>query len=140
MASTDSVAVDAHALIWYLFDPEALSTTAADLIETAAAADGIVVPAISLLEVVYLAEKSDRGITAANLDDLLGAVGVADSPFVVAPFDVSVAKAARATGQQDLGGAGAVIGDELVTRHNSERIALAAGRLKSAPVREDFGV
>jgi PIN domain nuclease of toxin-antitoxin system len=50
--------VDTHTLIWYVVNDQRLSSAAkTTILNTAAAGDSVFVPAISLVEIVYLIEK-----------------------------------------------------------------------------------
>ena len=50
--------VDTHTLIWYVVNDQRLSRAAkTTILTTAAAGDSVFVPAISLVEIVYLIEK-----------------------------------------------------------------------------------
>lgn len=53
-----SVVVDTHALIWYICDPDKLSTSALNALDRATNTGNLIyISAISLVEIVYLVEK-----------------------------------------------------------------------------------
>ncbi len=85
---------DTHAILWYLSESPKLSSKAlARMQETLAAGDQILVPTISLVEIVYLTEKG-------RLPDLaLGRIyhhlDQPDSGLALAPLDGGVAQAVR---------------------------------------------
>jgi PIN domain nuclease of toxin-antitoxin system len=80
--------------IWYLSDSKQLSPTAR-LIITAEEKNGesIFVSAISLVEVIYLAERGRLPLTA--LQSLENALGDPMGSMVIAPLDAAVAKAVQ---------------------------------------------
>jgi PIN domain nuclease of toxin-antitoxin system len=89
-----SAVLDTHALLWYLFDSDRLSPAAYSVID-AAAKNGLPVhiSAISLVEIVYLAERNR--IPADAFDTLLVSLREPNPAFVVAPVDTEVAEALR---------------------------------------------
>jgi PIN domain nuclease of toxin-antitoxin system len=88
----DAVVADTHALVWYLIDPDALSAPAAAALDGVASRGGqIVVPAIVLVELVYLVEKGR--LPAIVLERLVEAMGHEHSGVTVAPLDGAVALA-----------------------------------------------
>ena len=87
-----SVLADTHVLIWYTTAPSMLSTTALRVLEDAVAAgQPIVIAAVSLIELVYIAEKRSDSIDAETLWELLASIQASDSPIAVAPMTVDVA-------------------------------------------------
>jgi len=53
-----AVAVDTHAIVWYLANDTRLSSTASEALDLATAAgDAIHVPSICLVKLIYLVEK-----------------------------------------------------------------------------------
>jgi PIN domain nuclease of toxin-antitoxin system len=89
-----SAVLDTHALIWYLFDSDRLSSAAYSVID-AASKNGLPVhiSAISLVEIVYLAERNR--IPADAFDKLLVSLREPNPAFVVAPVDAEVVDALR---------------------------------------------
>ena len=85
-----AVVLDTHAAIWYFSNSNQLSATALSAIEGAAtSAEDIFLSAISLVEVIYLAEKGKLPVDAVKrLDDALSRE---DSSVVVVPLDAAVA-------------------------------------------------
>jgi PIN domain nuclease of toxin-antitoxin system len=86
--------LDTHALIWYLSGSKQLSGTARTIIETEEKnGANIFVSAISLVEVVYLAERSRLPLAA--LKSLEDALSDPAGSLMVAPLDASVAHAVQ---------------------------------------------
>lgn len=78
---------------WYFTAPSMLSATAIQIMENAVAADQpIVIAAVSLIELVYIAEKRSDSIDAETLAGLLASIQASDSPIAVAPMTVDVAR------------------------------------------------
>jgi PIN domain nuclease of toxin-antitoxin system len=85
-----AVVLDTHAAIWYLTNSSQLSPTALNAIESSVSSgQDVFVSAISLVEVVYLAEKGRVPSEAlAALEDTLRSGG---SSIVIVPLDYAVA-------------------------------------------------
>lgn len=83
---------DTHTAIWYLFDDARLSATSAAFIDAAAeCGDGIAISAISLSEIVYLA---NRGRVPANVYTAVkAAVGDPEHVFKVAAVTAEIVDA-----------------------------------------------
>ena len=80
--------------IWYLCDSKQLSPTARLIITTEEKnGESIFVSAISLVEVIYLAERARLPLTA--LQGLENALGDPMGSMVIAPLDAAVAKAVQ---------------------------------------------
>jgi PIN domain nuclease of toxin-antitoxin system len=80
--------------IWYLSDSKQLSPTARLIITTEEKnGESIFVSAISLVEVIYLAERGRLPPTA--LQSLENALGDPMGSMVIAPLDAAVAKAVQ---------------------------------------------
>jgi len=89
-----AVVADTHAAVWYLLNAKSLSSNAQRAMDDAVAVgDPVYVSSISLVEVVYLVEKGK--LPAVVLDRLTSALSQADSGFVIAPLNFSVALAIR---------------------------------------------
>jgi PIN domain nuclease of toxin-antitoxin system len=89
-----AVVLDTHAVIWYLSDSKQLSPTARLIITTEEKnGESIFVSAISLVEVIYLAERGRLPLTA--LQSLENALGDPMGSMVIAPLDAAVAKAVQ---------------------------------------------
>ena len=79
--------VDTHAALWYLADDPALSVRAAAALDAMTIAGRpIYVPAICVVEAIYLAEKGR--IPGTALERLLRALEEPNPRFVLAPLDV----------------------------------------------------
>ncbi|MFP5072729.1 type II toxin-antitoxin system VapC family toxin [Pseudonocardia nantongensis] len=89
-----SVVADTHALIWYLTAPELLSPTSRGVLEDVVAAGGaIAVSAVSLIELVYVAEKRSDSIDAETLGLVLDVVEEPSSPISLLPLSMEVVRA-----------------------------------------------
>jgi len=89
-----AVVLDTHAVIWYLSDSKQLSPNARLIITTEEKnGESIFVSAISLVEVIYLAERGRLPLTA--LQSLENALGDPMGSMVIAPLDAAVAKAVQ---------------------------------------------
>lgn len=87
-----AVLADTHAAIWYLFNSPRLSAPARTALEQAAnSGDRIYLSAISLVEIVYLAEKQriPSGALALVLQDLRDPAAA----LTLIPLDESIAQA-----------------------------------------------
>lgn len=85
-----SAVADTHTIVWYLFSDRRLSTSARDAIEGAAASgDQVAFSAITLAEIVYLAEKGR--IQSTTYSRLIAAIGAQDAVLTVVAFDEAVA-------------------------------------------------
>lgn len=94
------VVADTHAIIWYLDQSKRLSDAARDAMLGAASTDGIVIPAIALVEIVYLIERQRIPATAASrLSALLDQDA---TPFVVASLDRAIAENVRSVPRQQV--------------------------------------
>ena len=81
---------DTHTVIWYLYADNRLSANARTTIERAAASgDQVAFSAITLAEIVYLAEKGR--IQPDTYALLSSAISAQDAVLVVVPFDEIVA-------------------------------------------------
>ena len=87
-----ALVLDTHAVIWYLADSKELSRIARTIITTEEKNSGsIFISAISLVEVVYLAERGR--LPSAALQSLEDALTDPAGSMVVAPLDGAVARA-----------------------------------------------
>lgn len=83
---------DTHVIVWYLYGDVRLSSAARRLMDSAAAdGDQIGFSSISLVEMVYLAEKGR--IQTETLERLLGAMAREDALLAEIPVDRSVVQA-----------------------------------------------
>jgi PIN domain nuclease of toxin-antitoxin system len=95
------LAVDTHSVLWYLADDPALSGRAAvALDETTSAGQPIYLPAICLVEAIYLSEKGK--IPASALDQLLRVIEEPGGSFVVAALDANIAVSIRNISRVDV--------------------------------------
>jgi PIN domain nuclease of toxin-antitoxin system len=87
-----AVVLDTHAAIWYFSNSDQLSAAGLNAIEGAiSAAEDVFLSAISLVEVIYLAEKGR--LPADAVKKLEEALHDANSGIAVFPLDSAVAKA-----------------------------------------------
>ncbi|SPE38444.1 PilT protein domain protein [Candidatus Sulfopaludibacter sp. SbA6] len=87
-----AVAVDTHAIVWYLSGDARLSAVAAEALDSATAAGEFVhVPSICLVELTYLVEKGRLPVAAR--DRLIQASDDPKAPCILAPLDRMVADA-----------------------------------------------
>jgi PIN domain nuclease of toxin-antitoxin system len=93
--------IDTHTLIWYLTSSPRLSPKALARIEaTMEAGDPVYVPAISLIEVIYLVEKGRLPVeTTARITERLNQT---DSGLVIAPLDRAVAEKLAAIPREEI--------------------------------------
>lgn len=93
-----SIVVDTHALVWYLLNDKRLSRAAVlALDEATQGGDPILIPSISLVELVYLTEKAR--IPASMQASLRLALNDPNGPFQLAPLNQEVAYAVQAIGR-----------------------------------------
>jgi PIN domain nuclease of toxin-antitoxin system len=89
-----ALVLDTHALIWYLSGSKQLSRIARTIIATEEKnGASIFVSAISLVEVVYLAERGR--LPSAALQSLKDALADPTGSMVVTPLDAAVARAVQ---------------------------------------------
>jgi PIN domain nuclease of toxin-antitoxin system len=89
-----ALVLDTHAVIWYLSGSKQLSPTARTVIGSAEQnAEDIFISAISLVEVIYLAEKGR--LPSVALQRLQDALKDPVGSMIVAPLDAAVAEAVQ---------------------------------------------
>jgi PIN domain nuclease of toxin-antitoxin system len=87
-----AIAVDTHAIVWYLSLDPRLSARAAEALDMATLlGDAIHVPCICLVELTYLIEKGR--VPAAARQRLINAIDDPTTPCRLAPLDRRVADA-----------------------------------------------
>jgi PIN domain nuclease of toxin-antitoxin system len=95
------VAVDTHAIVWYLSSDPRLSANAAGALDAATAAGELIhVPSICLVELTYLVEKGR--LPAAARDRLIQALDDPRTPCRLAPLDRKVADALEFVGRNEV--------------------------------------
>jgi PIN domain nuclease of toxin-antitoxin system len=82
-----SIILDTHAIIWYFLDSKKLSEVARDTID---AADRIYISSISVVEIIYLNEKSK--ISNVAIERLNQALTKLDAQWFVASLDLPTAQ------------------------------------------------
>ncbi len=134
-----ALVLDTHAVIWYLSGSKQLSPAARTVIESAERnAEDIFISAISLVEVIYLAEKGR--LSALALQRLQDALRDPTGSMVVAPLDAAVAEAVQRIPRETvpdmpdriIAATAAHLDADLVTR---DRRLHLAGILKAAGIR-----
>lgn len=94
-----SVVVDTHAAVWYLLNDPRLSRKAGSVLDqTTQGGDPILIPSISLVELIYLVEKGR--IPASTHTRLLSAIDDPNGPYELAPLDRDVADAVHTIDRQ----------------------------------------
>jgi PIN domain nuclease of toxin-antitoxin system len=89
-----SVVLDTHAVIWYLSKSELLSLTALNVIEnTLNSGEDVFLSAISLVEIIYLAEKGR--LPPDSVKQMESALRETEAGIVIVPLDSSVAAAVQ---------------------------------------------
>jgi PIN domain nuclease of toxin-antitoxin system len=79
---------DTQVLIWYVREPNRLSRTALDALETAIEnGDAIGVSAFSIVEIVYATEKATNPLTLDDLAAIRSVLADSASPFEVLALD-----------------------------------------------------
>jgi PIN domain nuclease of toxin-antitoxin system len=130
---------DTHAVIWYLSGSEQLSPTARTVIESAERnAEDIFISAISLVEVIYLAEKGR--LPSVAMQRLQDALKDPTGSMIVAPLDAAVAEVVQRIPRETvpdmpdriIAATAAHMDAELVTR---DRRLHFAGTLQTAGIR-----
>ena len=92
---------DTHTAVWYLFNNPRLSAVTRRTIEEAfRAGDQIGVSSISLVEMVYLAEKGRIPSTA--VEDLMRALLDSEYPLHELPVDASIARQMASVSRDDV--------------------------------------
>jgi PIN domain nuclease of toxin-antitoxin system len=87
-----AVAVDTHAIVWYLANDNRLSSGAADAMDSATAAGDVIhVPSICLVELTYLVEKGR--LPSIARERLIEALDDPGTACRLAPLDRAVADA-----------------------------------------------
>ena len=97
-----SVVIDTHTLIWYLEQSPKISPTAIDILDQATHDDfPIFIASITLVEIVYLAEKKRLG--AFSVEQFLTDLATPESPFSIVPLTLEVVQSLqRIPGVADL--------------------------------------
>jgi PIN domain nuclease of toxin-antitoxin system len=134
-----ALVLDTHAVVWYLSFSDQLSATARAVIEGAEHnADDIFVSSISLVELIYLAERNRIPMEA--LQRLQDALNDPAGSMAVAPLDAAVAAAVQKIPRdlvpdmpdRIIAATAVKLGAELVSR---DRRLHTAGALKASGIR-----
>jgi PIN domain nuclease of toxin-antitoxin system len=101
--ATGQVVADTHVLVWYLTDSAKLSTAAQRALEDSVAAEHpILVSSISLVEIVYAAEKARNPLTEDQRDHVFEILDRDDSPFLIVPVTPAIGRAMATIDRQSL--------------------------------------
>ena len=84
---------DTHAVIWYLSASPELSTGAKTFIDSTLISDQVLIPSISIIEIIYLTEKNR--LPSNTLTALLQKVNLPNSGLAFLDIDVNVALAVQ---------------------------------------------
>ena len=94
-----SVVVDTHAAVWYLLNDKRLSRIAGSVLDqTTQGGNPILIPSISLVELICLAEKGR--IPASTHTRLLAVIDDPNGPYELAPLNRDVADAVHTIDRQ----------------------------------------
>jgi len=86
------VVADTQVLIWYVIEPDRLTTEAVDALTAATDADQpIYVSAYSLVELVYAVEKATNPFTENDRRAILEELDRDDTPFEILPVSAAIA-------------------------------------------------
>lgn len=83
-----SLVVDTHAAIWYLQKSPRLSSTACAALDQVTGMDNICLSSISMVEIIYLAEKGR--ISQIAVDRLFDVVSNPATGWVLVPLDLGI--------------------------------------------------
>ena len=108
-------AVDTHALVWYFLDDDRLSSDARAALEETVDSGEVIVPAVVLAELMYIAEK---GRVALSFGETLEEMERCQN-FVLLPLDLDVLRATEQV-RADL--------------EMHDRIIVATARMMGAPL------
>lgn len=81
---------DTHSLVWYFTDDPRLSSKALSAFSEAETDGNIIVPAVVLAEIMFIAKKGRITISFAETLDKIGE----NENFIIAPLDVDILKIA----------------------------------------------
>jgi PIN domain nuclease of toxin-antitoxin system len=92
---------DTHPLVWHLTGCPNLSPTAKQIFEQADRGEcRVIIPAIVLVEIIYLAERWK--VEPKLVDELLSLLEIAPQNYAIAPLDIKVIAAMRAIDVQKI--------------------------------------
>ena len=96
------ILADTHVFLWYLEGSPRLADSTRELIDAATAAgEPILISAVTLVELRYLAEKGT--LTEADIDAVHAVLQADGTGFEVAPMDAAVARAVRRIPREAVG-------------------------------------
>ena len=80
---------DTHALVWHLFQSQQLSSQVKTIFKNAdAGTNQIVIPAMTLVEIIYLSER--KRIDQNAVQNLLNLLNTGHDNYIIAPLDVGI--------------------------------------------------
>jgi PIN domain nuclease of toxin-antitoxin system len=83
---------DTQVLVWYVREPNRLTKTAVEALETATANGGVIsVSAFSIVELVYATEKATNPISLDDLTAIKSVLSDPESPFQIVEVDNEIA-------------------------------------------------
>jgi PIN domain nuclease of toxin-antitoxin system len=89
-----AVVADTHALIWYIAEPEKLTSGASAAFEQAVeSGDPIYISAISVVEFFYLVEKGR--LPEIAFERLISSLNLPESAIYVTPLDLNIAQSMK---------------------------------------------
>ena len=92
MNAATPVVADTQVLIWYVIEPDRLTTAAVDALNAATDVDQpIYVSAYSLVELVYAVERATNPFTEDDRRAILEELDSGDTPFEVLPLSAAIA-------------------------------------------------
>lgn len=87
---------DTMVVTWYVLDPDRLTGAASSAMEQQTASNfPISTSAYSVVELVYMTEKANNGITPEEFNAVMEVLDDPDGPFVVVPVDHAIAATVR---------------------------------------------
>lgn len=93
-----SIVVDTHTVVWYLLKSSRLSKNAYEAMDNVGEPENIVVPSVSLVEIIYLVEKSRIDKRAYGL--LLEVLNDSRTGWILYPLDLGVAEAVSSVSRE----------------------------------------
>ncbi len=101
---------DTMVVAWYVLDPGRLTDIATSAMEDQTASNyPISTSAYSVVELVYMTEKNNNGITVEEFGAVMEVLDDPDGPFVVVPVDHGIAATVRSIPREFTSGDGATI-------------------------------
>lgn len=93
-----SIVVDTHTVVWYLLKSSRLSKNGYEALDNVGELENIVVPSVSLVEIIYLVEKTRIDERAYDL--LLEVLKDSKTGWILYPLDLGVAEAVSSVSRE----------------------------------------